>query len=104
MESISIGGRPVAFGLGEPLVCPAALPSGTSAADLLSGDLRALPIAVAHTVVRAALIGTGLLVAGERVHVVRNAVAGSLAIETFVLGWAAWKLRKQKSDQEAVIG
>jgi len=33
--------------------------------------------------------------------VVRNAVAGSLAIETFVLGWAAWKLRRDKNRIEA---
>lgn len=97
-ESVSLGGRPTAgFALGDPPsacpVCPAALPSGSSAAALLSGDWRAFPIVVAHTAVRAALIGTGLLVAGERAHVVRNAVAGSLAIETFVLGWAVWKLK-----------
>ena len=96
MNTISFGGRPVAgFGLGESLTCPA-LPSGSSAVALLSGDLSALPVAVAHTAVRAALIGTGLLVAGERKRVVRNAVAGSLAIETFVLGWAAWKLRRDR--------
>jgi len=93
LESISLGGRSV--GLGEPVTCPA-LPSGSSAVALVGGDWSALPTAVAHTVVRAALVGTGLLVAGERAHVVRNAIAGSLAIETFVLGWAAWKLRRDR--------
>lgn len=100
-ESISRRGRRTAgFALGDPdtcPVCPAALPSGSSAAALLSGDMSALPLAVAHTVLRAGLVGAGLLVAGERTHVVRNAVAGSLAIETFVLGWAAWKLRRDKT-------
>jgi hypothetical protein len=51
---------------------------------------------VGHTIVRAALVGAGLVVAGERTHVIRNAVAGSLAIETFVLGWAAWLKARDK--------
>ena len=42
------------------------------------------------------LVAAGLLVAGERTHVVRNAVAGSLAIEAFVLSWAAWKLHRDR--------
>jgi hypothetical protein len=92
-ESISFAGRSV--GLGQSVVCPA-LPSGSSAVALLSGDLRALPVAVAHTVLRSGLVGAGMLVAGERKHVVRNAIAGSLAIEAFVLAWAAWKLRRDR--------
>ncbi len=98
VESVSFAGRRTpGFGLGDQPaacpVCPAALPSGSSAAALVAGDWSALPIAVGHTIVRAALVGAGLVIAGERANVVRNAVAGSLAIETFVLGWAAWKLR-----------
>ena len=94
VEPISIAGRPVAgFGLGQPDACPAALPSGSSAADLLAGDWSALPLVVGSTLARAALVGSGLIVAGERTHVVRNAVAGALAIETFVFVWAAWKNR-----------
>ena len=101
-ESISLGARPVAgFGLGDGPTCPAALPSGSSAAALVGGDMSALPLAVGHTIVRAALVGAGLIVAGERSHVIRNAVAGSLAIETFVLAWAAWKLRRDKIAQGA---
>jgi len=87
------------FALGDPPacpVCPAALPSGSSASALLNGDPGALPIAIGHTLLRSVLVGTGLMVAGERAHVVRNAIAGSLAIETFVLGWAAWKLRHDR--------
>lgn len=93
-ESISRGGRQTSgFGLGEPpAMCPA-LPSGSSAVALLNGDPGALPIAIGHTLLRSVLVGAGLLVAGERTHVVRNAIAGSLAIETFVLAWAAWKLK-----------
>ena len=97
VESVSFAGRRTpGFALGDvPTcpVCPAALPSGSSAAALVAGDWSALPIAVGHTIVRAALVGAGLVIAGERANVVRNAVAGSLAIETFVLGWAAWKRR-----------
>jgi len=101
MNTISRGGRPVAgFALGQPPECPAALPSGSSAAALVGGDLSALPIAVGHTLVRAALVGTGLLIAGEREHVIRNAVAGSLAIEAFVLGWAAWLQRGLGNNAE----
>jgi len=89
---IAIGGRPVpGFGVGDPPACAAALPSGTSAARLIAGDASALPLAVLHTALRAALVGSGLYLAGERANVVRNAVAGSLAIESFVLAWAAWK-------------
>lgn len=93
METVSLGGRRVrAFGLGDPpSTCPAALPSGSSAAALVSGDWSALPLAVGHTIVRAALVAGGLLAAGERAHVVRKAAAGSLAIESFVLAWAFWK-------------
>lgn len=95
MESVSLGGRRVpGFGLGDPPdSCPAALPSGSSASALIGGDWSALPLAVGHTLLRSMLVGTGLLVAGEREHVIRNAVAGSLAIEAFVLGWAAWLQR-----------
>jgi hypothetical protein len=94
-ESVSFGDRPVNFD--QPLTCPA-LPSGSSAVALIGGDLRALPLAAAHTAVRAALVGAGLLAAGERAHVVKKAVAGSLAIEAFVLAWAAWKLRRGRIE------
>lgn len=92
--SISFGGRQVpGFGLGDAPAC-SALPSGSSAVALLGGDLSALPGVIGYTAVRGALIGAGLFVAGEREHLVRNAAAGALAIEVFVLGWAAWKRRQ----------
>lgn len=97
-ESIALGGRPVT-GFGDAPacpVCPAALPSGSSASRLIGGDWSALPLAVGHTLLRSALVASGLYAAGERAHVVRNAVAGSFAIETFVLGWAAWKRRRDR--------
>ena len=77
----------------ETLTCPAcpALPSGTSAYRLMSGDPSGLVGVVGHTVGRSVLVGVGMAVAGERKHLVRNAVAGALGIEAFVLVWAAWK-------------
>lgn len=92
----------VGFGLAdEPVtppgcpVCPA-LPSGTSAFKLVQGDPAGIPGVIGHTVGRATLIGVGLALAGERKHLVRNAIGGALAIEAFVLVWAAWKAHDAK--------
>lgn len=63
------------------------LPSAESAAQLARGDIKALPRVFVHTAGRAALIGVGLILAGQREHVFRNALAGSIAIEVFVLGY-----------------
>lgn len=83
----------------ETITCPIcpALPSGTSAYKLASGDPAGIPGVIGHTIGRATLIGTGLAVVGERRHLVRNAVGGALAIEAFVLVWAAWRVRADKS-------
>lgn len=80
----------------ETLTCPVcpALPSGTSAYRLMSGDPKGLLGVVGHTVGRSVLVGVGMAVAGERKHLVRNAVAGALGIEAFVLVWAAWKVHQ----------
>jgi len=67
----------------------AALPSGQAAYNLISGDWGALLPTIGTTAARAALIGVGMAVAGERKHLVRNAVGGALAVEGFVLLWAA---------------
>lgn len=87
-------------GLGETVTAPAcaALPSGTSAYRLMSGDPSGLIGVVGHTIGRSALVGAGMAVAGERKHLVRNAVAGALGIEAFVLVWAAWKAHQAKSE------
>lgn len=99
-ESIYRGGHPVqGFGLGEATTCPA-LPSGTCAVDLLRGDWSALPRVIGFTAARAALVSVGLLAVGEREHVVRNALGGALAIEGFVLAWAAWKLHQERTGVE----
>jgi hypothetical protein len=87
------------IGLGEAITPPAypALPSGTSAYRLMTGDPMGIVGVVGHTLGRSVLVGTGMAVAGERKHLVRNAVAGALGIEAFVLAWAAWKAYEAKN-------
>jgi hypothetical protein len=74
----------------HPAIAPA-LPSATSALALVNGEPGALPIVIAHTTLRAGIIGVGLLVSGQRRGIVKNAFVASLAIETFVLGWALYQ-------------
>lgn len=75
----------------------AVLPSGSSALSLVQGRPGAIGGVFLHTMLRAGLIGAGLAIAGERKHLVRNALAGSLAVEAFVLGFMWWKVRSQAS-------
>jgi hypothetical protein len=70
---------------------PPALPSASSALALARGEPGALPVVVAHTALRAGIIGVGLYVSGQRQRVVRTAFVSSLAIEAFVLCWAMWQ-------------
>jgi hypothetical protein len=79
--------------LGETLHRPvcAALPSGQAAFDLVSGDWGAIVPVIGTAAARAALIGVGMAVVGERKHLVRNAIGGAAAIEGFVLMWAIFK-------------
>ena len=65
------------------------LPSGEAAKALMQGAPGALGPVVGYTLLRAGLIGAGLYVAGQRQGVVRGALAGALAIELWVLAWAA---------------
>lgn len=63
------------------------LPSQSSAAALLSGDLGALPMVGAHLLGRAALIGAGIaLLTGERdgMRILKSSLAGAAMIEVFV--------------------
>lgn len=70
----------------------ATLPSSTAAAELIAGDLAALPRVVLSTIGRAALVGVGLAVAGVRGRrLAVEAMAGAAGVEVFVLGFAAWK-------------
>lgn len=78
----------------SPVLAPA-LPSASSALALMNGEPGALPLVLAHTALRAGIIGAGLLVAGvPRRQIVRHALVSSLAIEAFVLGWAAYQKGK----------
>ena len=73
--------------------CPAQLPSASSAMQLIEGDTAGIAPALLHTVLRAGLIGAGLYTSGIRgKDLVRGSVAGSLAIELFVLGYM-WHAR-----------
>jgi len=74
--------------LGAEVECPS-LPSSTAALDLLSGKPGGLLGVVGSTLARACLVGVGMWVAGARKDVVRNALAGALSIEVFVLTWIA---------------
>ena len=73
----------------HPAIAPV-LPSASSAMALVNGVPGALPMVAAHTAMRAGIISVGLVISGQRQHVLRTAVVSSLAIEAFVLMWAAW--------------
>lgn len=73
----------------HPALVPV-LPSASSAMALVNGVPGALPMVVAHTAMRAGIIGFGLVLSGQRQSVVRTAVVSSLAIEAFVLAWAGY--------------
>lgn len=77
------------------------MPSYEAACDLYRGDEGAIWAVGLGLLSRAIIIGLGLYVAGERENLVRNALAGSIAVELFVLGWVwstspkAWEARGQ---------
>lgn len=68
-----------------------ALPSGRAAVDLVNGKPGGLVKTVACTLGRAALIGTGMWLGGKRENLGRDAVAGAVGIEAFVLAWALYR-------------
>jgi hypothetical protein len=87
----------------HPVLAPA-LPSASSALALMNGEPGALPLVVMHTVLRVGIIGTGLFVASHLTdfklparQVFKTALVSSLAIEAFVLGWAAYQKGKAQS-------
>ena len=64
------------------------LPSQSSAAALVGGELGALPMLAIHVIGRAAIIGAGIaLLTQERdgVRILKSSLAGSATIELFVL-------------------
>lgn len=68
----------------------ASLPSGRAWVRLVrDGDFGALGSVIAHTGLRATLIGAGLWAVGaRRGTIVRDAVAGSLGVDAFILAWS----------------
>jgi len=65
-------------------------PPTDAARRMLDGELGGLVESAAWTLGRAGLIAAGMHLAGERGDLWRQAVAGSLAVEAFVVGWAAF--------------
>jgi hypothetical protein len=63
------------------------LPSQSSAAALVAGDLSAAPMVVAHLLGRAGLIAVGMAIVGERdgVRLIKYGVAGAAVVELFVV-------------------
>lgn len=79
----------------------ASLPSSDSAYKLIKGDPKGLVEVVGTTLVRAALIATGIYVVGKVLkeddpHLARNSLAGALSIEAFVLAYIAFRAHGAK--------
>lgn len=66
--------------------CPR-LPSSNTAYRFWAGDPKAVPLVFRDWIARAAIIGTGLYIAGAREHLLKYSLAGAAAIEVFVLVW-----------------
>lgn len=84
----------------------ASLPSSTSAYDLVVGRPMGLPNVILSTLGRATLIAAGvyvfqrLMASGDRRQapedIAKNAVAGAVGIEVFVLAYIAWRAHARK--------
>lgn len=73
------------------------LPSQDAAIHLAKGEKGGLTEAVGSTLFRAALIGSGLYLAGYRGgELVKGAVYGATAVEVFVLGYTFYHVNKAK--------
>lgn len=87
------------FGLGDACIT---LPSSDAAVTLVRGNIASGVVGVvASTVLRAALIGGGLYLVGQRQHLVRNSLAAASAIEAFVLAWVAGKNAMNGKEETA---
>ena len=75
-------------------ICPK-LPSSDSAFQLLQGDPNAIWLIARDWIGRSALVGTGMWLAGERDHLIRNSLAGGASIEVFVMLYIWWSTRDQ---------
>ena len=65
------------------------LPSLVQARGCMAGDPAACVGAVGMTLERALAMGMGLALAGHTDHLLRDALAASLAVEVFVFVWGA---------------
>jgi len=79
----------------------ATLPSVVAAERYLDGSGGNLLGVIGSALGRAAIIASGMYIAGERKHVARNALAGSLAIEAFVLVYVGWQVKKERGSNRA---
>ncbi len=70
-----------------PLESGGLMPSYEAACDAYRGDPAAVWKVGLGFVSRALVIGLGMYAIGERKNLTRNALAGSAAVEAFVLGW-----------------
>ena len=58
--------------------------------EIINGEAIGVPLVLSDLLFRAALIGAGMYAfGGVRKGVVKTALAGSLAVEAFVLTWIA---------------
>lgn len=72
-------------------------PSAGSATRLVRGVPGSFAEAALHTMFRAVLVSTGCHLAGFRDRqLLRASVAGAIAIEAFLVGWAAYKEAEMK--------
>lgn len=79
---------PPAPGPSCPAPAPCAtLPSSESAFAFVRGDRGSSLLLARDLIVRSSLVALGMYAVGERQHLWRNAIAGGVAIELFVLLW-----------------
>lgn len=64
-------------------------PPTDAARRMLDGEIGGVIESVAWTVARAGLLAAGMHLAGERGGILKDAISGSLAVESFVVAWAA---------------
>ena len=71
-------------------------PSKEAAVRYLNNEPEAWKAVLKSLAERTALIGAGILVLGNRNHLIRNSVAASIAIEVYLL----WYYNKQLKELE----
>lgn len=84
--------------LAESLLKKMPLPTGENATDVVRGEPGSLATMLGYTAARAALIGVGVAATGVRDarDLVRYSLAGSAAVEAFVLSYAWYDERKKR--------